>query len=217
VPDWAGGTRIGDALRTFNVNWTRRVMGHGPVVLLISDGWDRGDPDRLAREMARLQRSCHRLIWLNPLLRGRTIAAHARHAWRRCHLDDFLTVHNLASPEALAAHLNRLPAPWCTNAARTQCPPSTHPEPFDSDAQGPALRRNLPAAKRQQVDHADAHHRGACSSSCRRPLASRCLRRPGPDSSRSEGRWNVVRASPRVRARNRKPSLASFSKDVSDR
>ena len=52
VPDWAGGTRIGDALRTFNVHWARRVMGHGPVVLLISDGWDRGEPARLAREMA---------------------------------------------------------------------------------------------------------------------------------------------------------------------
>src|SRR5207253_8107820 len=68
VPDWAGGTRIGDALRTFNVQWARRVMGHGPIVLLISDGWDRGDPGQLAREMSRLQRSCHRLVWLNPLL-----------------------------------------------------------------------------------------------------------------------------------------------------
>ena len=57
LPDWGGGTRIGDALRTFNTRWARRVMGHGPVVLVISDGWDRGEPDVLRREMARLQRS----------------------------------------------------------------------------------------------------------------------------------------------------------------
>ncbi len=68
VPDWAGGTRIGETLRRFNVDWARRVLGHAPVVLLISDGWDRGEPEQLGTEMARLQRSCHRLIWLNPLL-----------------------------------------------------------------------------------------------------------------------------------------------------
>src|SRR5262249_18828944 len=57
VGDWCGGTRIGDAIHTFNVAWSRRVLRGGPVVLLISDGWDLGDPDLLAREMARLQRS----------------------------------------------------------------------------------------------------------------------------------------------------------------
>jgi hypothetical protein len=110
VPDWAGGTRIGEALRHFNVHWTRRVMGHGPVVLLISDGWDRGEPERLGAEMARLQRSCHRLIWLNPLLgspRYRPITRGMRAALP--FIDDFLPVHNLESLEALATHLNRLP------------------------------------------------------------------------------------------------------------
>ena len=68
MPGWGGGTRIGEALRTFNVQWARRVLSRGAVVLLISDGWDRGEPALLSREMARLQRSCHRLIWLNPLL-----------------------------------------------------------------------------------------------------------------------------------------------------
>jgi uncharacterized protein len=110
VPDWAGGTRIGDALRTFNVHWARRVMGHGPVVLLISDGWDRGEPDRLAREMSRLQRSCHRLIWLNPLLGGADYQPLTRGMQAALpFVDDFLPVHNLASLEALAEHLNRLP------------------------------------------------------------------------------------------------------------
>ena len=66
VPDWAGGTRIGDAVKAFNYRWSRRVLGWGSVVLIISDGWDRGEPELLGRETARLQRSCHRLIWLNP-------------------------------------------------------------------------------------------------------------------------------------------------------
>jgi uncharacterized protein with von Willebrand factor type A (vWA) domain len=109
VPDWSGGTRIGEALKTFNRRWGRRALGHGPVVLLISDGWDRGDPALLGAEIARLQRSCHRLIWLNPLLgrpgyepltRGMQVALK--------HVDDFLPAHNLASLESLADHLNRL-------------------------------------------------------------------------------------------------------------
>ena len=111
VPNWAGGTRIGNALRTFNTDWARRVRGHAPVVLLISDGWDRGAPEQLGAEMARLQRSCYRLIWLNPLLgspqyRPLTKGMQAALPW----IDDFLPVHNLASLDALAAHLNCLSA-----------------------------------------------------------------------------------------------------------
>ena len=120
VPDWAGGTRIGDALRTFNVRWARRVMARGPVVLLISDGWDRGEPDVLAREMRRLQRSCHRLIWLNPLLGGAGYQPRTRGMQAALpFVDDFLPVHNLESLEALAAHLNTLSA---RRAARTHRP-----------------------------------------------------------------------------------------------
>jgi hypothetical protein len=111
VPGWAGGTRIGEMLRQFNVDWARRVMGHAPVVLLISDGWDRGAPERLSAEMARLQRRCHRLIWLNPLLgspryRPLTRGMQAALPW----IDDFMPVHNLTSLDQLAAHLSRLPA-----------------------------------------------------------------------------------------------------------
>jgi hypothetical protein len=109
--DWGGGTRIGEALRTFNTTWARRVMRHGPVVLIVSDGWDRGDPALLGRELARVRRSCSRLIWLNPLLgsaryepltRGMQMALQ--------HVDDFLPVHNLTSVEGLATHLRRLPS-----------------------------------------------------------------------------------------------------------
>jgi uncharacterized protein with von Willebrand factor type A (vWA) domain len=67
VIDWNGGTRIGESLRTLNRAWVRRTIRSGAVVLVVSDGWERGDPALLAREMATLRRSCHRLLWLDPL------------------------------------------------------------------------------------------------------------------------------------------------------
>jgi uncharacterized protein with von Willebrand factor type A (vWA) domain len=111
VVDWSGGTRIGDAVREFNYRWGRRVLGRGPVVMLISDGWDRGDPETLRREMDRLQRSCHRLIWLNPLLGSAgyeplTVGMQAALPF----VDDFLPVHNLVSLEQLGAKLATLAA-----------------------------------------------------------------------------------------------------------
>jgi len=106
VLDWGGGTRIGEAVKTFNWEWGRRVLGRGAIVLLISDGWDRGDPELLARETARLQRTSYRLMWLNPLLgmpgyqpltRGMQAALPF--------VDDFLPVHNLRSLEQLGERL----------------------------------------------------------------------------------------------------------------
>jgi uncharacterized protein len=109
VDDWAGGTRIGDALREFNLRWARRVLSRGPVVIVISDGWDRGEPARLSAEMARLQRSCARLIWLNPLLGAAGYEPLTRGILAALpYVDDFLPVHNLVSLEALAAHLGRI-------------------------------------------------------------------------------------------------------------
>jgi uncharacterized protein with von Willebrand factor type A (vWA) domain len=106
VLDWSGGTRIGNTIREFNVKWSRRVMSRGPVVLIISDGWDRGDPSLLSKEMARLQRSCHRLIWLNPLLgnaRYQPLTQGMQAALP--YIDDFLPVHNLLSVEQLGQTL----------------------------------------------------------------------------------------------------------------
>lgn len=106
VLDWGGGTRIGESIKAFNWEWGRRVLGRGAIVLLISDGWDRGDPELLARETARLQRTSHRLLWLNPLLgmpgyqpltRGMQAALPF--------VDDFLPVHNLRSLEQLGQKL----------------------------------------------------------------------------------------------------------------
>lgn len=106
VPDWAGGTRIGEALKSFNFDWGRRVLGHGAIVVLISDGWDRGDPELLRQEMARLQKNCHRLIWLNPLLGSPQYEPLTRGIQAALpFIDDFLPVHNLASLQDLAQHL----------------------------------------------------------------------------------------------------------------
>jgi uncharacterized protein with von Willebrand factor type A (vWA) domain len=111
VQDWGGGTRIGEALRAFNTRWARRVIRNGPVVLIVSDGWDRGDPILLARELARVRRSCRRLIWLNPLLGSAQYEPLTRGMQAALqHVDDFLPAHNLVSLDELADHLRALPA-----------------------------------------------------------------------------------------------------------
>ena len=110
--DWGGGTRIGEALRTFNTTWARRVMRHGPVVLIVSDGWDRGDPQLLVRELSRLGQRCSRLIWLNPLLGSAGYEPLTRGMQAALeHIDDFMPAHNLRSLEDLATHLQRLGRP----------------------------------------------------------------------------------------------------------
>jgi uncharacterized protein with von Willebrand factor type A (vWA) domain len=109
VPDWSGGTRIGDALKTLNQRWMRRVLHGGPVVLLISDGWDRGEPELLREQVARLQRSCHRLIWLNPLIGTADYAPLTRGLQAALpHVDDFLPARTLTNLVDLSVHLNAL-------------------------------------------------------------------------------------------------------------
>jgi len=109
VPDWSGGTRIGEALHSFNFDWGRRVLGHGALTLVISDGWDRGDISMLGEEIARLQRNSRRLIWLNPLLGAPDYEPLTRGIQAALpFIDDFLPVHNLDSLEALARHLSAL-------------------------------------------------------------------------------------------------------------
>lgn len=106
--DWEGGTRIGDCLHTFNRDWSRRVMGQGAVVLLITDGLDRDDPDELTHEMQRLHLSARRLIWLNPLLRWEGFAPKARGiAAMLPHVDSFRAGHSVASLEELAKVISR--------------------------------------------------------------------------------------------------------------
>ena len=106
VRDWSGGTRIGEALRTFHQRWRRRILRGESVVILISDGWDRGDPRLLRGEIARLQRSCHRLVWLNPLIGGEDYAPLTRGLQAALpYVDDFLPVRTLRDVRDLALHL----------------------------------------------------------------------------------------------------------------
>jgi uncharacterized protein with von Willebrand factor type A (vWA) domain len=110
VPDWAGGTRIGDNLRAFNERWGRGELARGAVVVVVSDGWERGDPGLLAKEIERIGRAAHTLVWVNPLagepgyeplVQGMAAALP--------HIDVFLPGHNLASFEALTEVLESLP------------------------------------------------------------------------------------------------------------
>jgi uncharacterized protein len=106
VRDWSGGTRIGDTLHEFNRLWSRRVLGQGAVVLLITDGLERDDVAGLSEEMERLRKSCRRLIWLNPLLRFDGFEARARGVRAMLpHVDEFRPVHNLNALSDLCASL----------------------------------------------------------------------------------------------------------------
>lgn len=106
VKDWSGGTRIGDTLSEFNRLWSRRVLGQGAVVLLITDGLERDDVAGLAEEMERLKKSCRRLIWLNPLLRFDGFEARARGVRAMLpYVDEFRPVHNLNALSDLVASL----------------------------------------------------------------------------------------------------------------
>ena len=100
--DWSGGTRIGQSLHVFNRDWSRRVLGQGAVVLLITDGLDRDDTTLLVKETERLHLSCRRLIWLNPLLRWTGFAPKAQGIRAILpHVDSFRAGHSIASLEAL--------------------------------------------------------------------------------------------------------------------
>ena len=110
VNDWAGGTRIGESFRTFNQHWARRTLRTSGVVIVVSDGWDRGDPALVATETARLRRNCHRLVWLNPLAGTpgyQPLAGGMRAAYP--YIDDFLPAGTVASLERLGRDPRRRP------------------------------------------------------------------------------------------------------------
>jgi uncharacterized protein with von Willebrand factor type A (vWA) domain len=106
VRDWEGGTRIAACLREFNLRWSRRLLGQGAVVLLVTDGLERDPGARLGEEMERLRRSCRRLVWLNPLLRFAGFEPRAAGVRAMLpHVDEFRPVHDLESLAALAEAL----------------------------------------------------------------------------------------------------------------
>lgn len=111
VHDWSGGTRIGESLETFNRQWSRRVCRGGPIGVIVSDGWDRGDAAVLDREMSMFARTMHRVIWLNPLA-GRDGYAPETRGMRTVlpHVDDFLPVATLADLTDVIRLLESVPA-----------------------------------------------------------------------------------------------------------
>jgi uncharacterized protein with von Willebrand factor type A (vWA) domain len=110
IVDFAGGTRIGDCLQVFDRLHARRVLGRGAVALIISDGWETGDPARLGVQMRRLSERAHRVVWLNPLLGRAGYAPEARGmAAALAYVDDFLPIHDLRTLQALAVGLGRIP------------------------------------------------------------------------------------------------------------
>jgi uncharacterized protein with von Willebrand factor type A (vWA) domain len=117
VEDWSGGTRIGETIGEFNRQWSRRVLGQGAIVLLITDGLDRDAGIGIGAEMDRLHKSCRRLIWLNPLLRYEGFAPKSL-GMRAIlpHVDEFKPIHNLESLTELVTALSR-PGPRRLEAA----------------------------------------------------------------------------------------------------
>ena len=108
VPDWSGGTRLGEGLRAFNDRWGTAGMARGAIVVILSDGWDRGRPDLLGAEMARLGRVAHRIVWVNPLKASPGYAPLAQGmAAALPHVDAFVEGHSLAALEELARELAR--------------------------------------------------------------------------------------------------------------
>jgi uncharacterized protein with von Willebrand factor type A (vWA) domain len=103
VADWSGGTRLGEGLRRFNDLWGVRGMARGAIVVVMSDGWDRGDTEVLAEQMARLHRVAHRVVWVNPLKVTPGYAPLARGmAAALPYVDDFVEGHSVAALEELA-------------------------------------------------------------------------------------------------------------------
>ncbi|MBI2177754.1 MAG: VWA domain-containing protein [Candidatus Tectomicrobia bacterium] len=109
VHDWSGGTQIGNCLKTFNFDYGRTILNSRTIVIIISDGWDRGDTEVLSLEMDRLRRKCYRLIWLNPLLGSpgyRPIDRGMRTALPYC--DEFMSAHNLDSLVEMTGKIARI-------------------------------------------------------------------------------------------------------------
>ena len=132
APDWSSGTRIGDALKAFNDRHGRRGMARGAVVVILSDGWERGDPALVAREMQRLRRLAHRIVWVNPRVSARGFEARAGGLVAALpHCDALVSGHSLEALDEVADAIG---------AARTGdlAVPVEAPEPEPEDEPWPS-------------------------------------------------------------------------------
>ena len=134
APDWSSGTRIGDALKTFNDRHGRRGMARGAVIVILSDGWERGDPTLVGREMERLARLAHRIVWVNPRVAAAGFAPRAGGMVAALpHCDALVSGHSLEAldevVEAIGSDLDGEAARG--GGARWAPPRSAEPEPED--------------------------------------------------------------------------------------
>jgi len=132
VPDWSGGTRLGEGIRLFNDRFGVRGMARGAVVVVLSDGWDRGDPEQLATEMARLSRVADRVVWVNPLKATEGYEPLTRGmAAALPHVDDFVAGHSLDALDELAEVLAGV-----VGTRRRSARPGAQPVPSERDEEG---------------------------------------------------------------------------------
>jgi uncharacterized protein with von Willebrand factor type A (vWA) domain len=132
APDWSSGTRIGDALKTFNDRHGRRGMARGAVVVILSDGWERGDPALVGREMARLARLAHRIVWVNPRVSASAFSVQAGGMVAALpHCDALVSGHSFAALGEVAAAIGA--ATWDVAAPVAEAPDAVEePEPWAS-------------------------------------------------------------------------------------
>jgi uncharacterized protein with von Willebrand factor type A (vWA) domain len=146
APDWSSGTRIGDALKAFNDRHGRRGVARGAVVVILSDGWERGDPALVAREMGRLARLAHRIVWVNPRAAASGFAVRAGGMVAALpHCDALVSGHSF---EALEEVVAAIAAPAGTDAAGTEAapaPPSEEEEPWASATPVPGSSVAMPS------------------------------------------------------------------------
>ncbi|HET9120875.1 MAG TPA: VWA domain-containing protein, partial [Solirubrobacterales bacterium] len=144
APDWSSGTRIGEALRSFNDSYGRRGMARGAVVVILSDGWERADPALLEREMERLGRLAHRVIWVNPRAGASGFSpGTGGMAAALPHCDALLSGHSLGAMEEVAEVIAADQAPARTALAATERPAAPE-EPSWPSAERTEAQRPVP-------------------------------------------------------------------------
>jgi uncharacterized protein with von Willebrand factor type A (vWA) domain len=153
APDWSSGTRIGDALKTFNDRHGRRGMARGAVVVILSDGWERGDPALVGREMARLARLAHRIVWVNPRVSASAFSVQAGGMVAALpHCDALVSGHSF---EALGEVAAAIGAAVCEPPAVTGAPAATEdePEPWASATPVPGSSVAMPSGHGPSKGH----------------------------------------------------------------